>query len=99
MELGLQLTKTEGQLKAMMLDNPNFLSLQPEIALEFFLLLPQEWDRSAIRHLPSLLISTQVERHEGQAGQGVGGACAAAIACSRAAAGLRTSVRIVMVTR
>uniref|UniRef100_A0A7S4NJI2 Exportin-1/Importin-beta-like domain-containing protein n=1 Tax=Guillardia theta TaxID=55529 RepID=A0A7S4NJI2_GUITH len=47
-ELGLQLTKTEGQLKAMMLDNPNFLSLQPEIALEFFLLLPQEWDRWSV---------------------------------------------------
>jgi hypothetical protein len=42
--LGLFFTKEEGKLKAMLLDNPAFLALRPRAALEFFLLLPQEWD-------------------------------------------------------
>ena len=45
--LGLIFTKEEGKLKAMLLDNPAFLALRPRAALEFFLLLPQEWDNSS----------------------------------------------------
>jgi len=44
--LGLFFTKEEGKLKAMLLDNPAFLALRPRAALEFFLLLPQEWENA-----------------------------------------------------
>jgi hypothetical protein len=49
--LGLYFTTEESKLKAMLLDNPAFLSLRPQAALEFFLLLPQEWDESSKRSM------------------------------------------------
>lgn len=49
--LGLFFTKEDGKLKSMLLDNPAFLALRPRAALEFFLLLPQEWDEASQRNM------------------------------------------------
>jgi hypothetical protein len=49
--LGLIFTKEDGKLKAMLLDNPAFLALRPRAALEFFLLLPQEWDDVSAKNM------------------------------------------------
>jgi len=43
--LALHFTSFDGQLQPLLLDNAAFLSLPQAAALEFFLLLPQEWDR------------------------------------------------------
>ena len=45
--LGLFFTKEDGKLKAMLLDNPAFMALRPRAALEFFFLLPQEWEATS----------------------------------------------------
>lgn len=49
--LGLFFTREDGKLKTMLLDNPTFLALRPRAALEFFLLLPQEWDSVSAKNM------------------------------------------------
>ena len=46
--LALHLSQESGKLQKMLLDSPAFLSLEPAPALEFFLLLPQEWERLSL---------------------------------------------------
>jgi len=46
--LGLHLAQEPGKIQSTLLDSPSFLSLSPAPALEFFLLLPQEWDRISL---------------------------------------------------
>ena len=46
--LGLHFTGTPDRFRTAILDNPRFLSLPLPAALEFCLLLPQEWDRSGM---------------------------------------------------
>jgi hypothetical protein len=58
--LGLFFCKDEGRLKAALLDNPAFLALRPRAALEFFLLLPQEWEKLTLTRAKEQLALQQL---------------------------------------